>query len=186
MLDLGLKEPNEMSQLTTTDTPQTSPAQIKANRQNATRSTGPRTDSGKSRTRLNGLRHGLTTQTALMPYEDRESNEAFLAQQIQALQPQSDAERTVAASIADDRWRLTRARAIEENIALGNEEDPQTAAALNQALTFLTDAKQIALLYESHINRNIKNNLAELRDLQNKAKSARDHLEGSHDPGPTP
>jgi len=33
--------------------------QMRANRANATRSTGPRTKAGKAATRLNALRHGL-------------------------------------------------------------------------------------------------------------------------------
>ena len=38
----------------------TSPAQIRANRQNARRSTGPRTPLGRSTSSQNGRRHGLT------------------------------------------------------------------------------------------------------------------------------
>jgi hypothetical protein len=44
-----------------------SEAQLKANRENATRSTGPRTEAGKNRARLNGLRHGLSGHTVVMP-----------------------------------------------------------------------------------------------------------------------
>ena len=38
----------------------TSPAQIAANRRNAMRSTGPRTATGKARSRCNAFRHGLS------------------------------------------------------------------------------------------------------------------------------
>ncbi|MDP9170362.1 MAG: hypothetical protein M3N54_07075 [Acidobacteriota bacterium] len=50
-----------------------------ANRENARLSTGPNTPEGKSRVRLNGLRHGLTGSTVLMPYEDSAGYHAFTA-----------------------------------------------------------------------------------------------------------
>ena len=66
---------------------QISAVQMNANRQNSAHSTGPRTNNGKQRTRLNGLRHGLTGHTVLMPNEDREVYEAFYAETIASLQP---------------------------------------------------------------------------------------------------
>jgi hypothetical protein len=44
---------------------------IRANRANAMLSTGPRTDSGKQRSSLNALRHGLTAASAVLASEDR-------------------------------------------------------------------------------------------------------------------
>ncbi len=44
--------------------------QIKANRENAKKSTGPRTNSGKARTAKNALKHGLLAQDAVLPGED--------------------------------------------------------------------------------------------------------------------
>src|SRR5215475_8052807 len=45
-------------------------AQIAANRANAQRSTGPRTDDGKAKARQNALRHGLCAGIPLMPAEN--------------------------------------------------------------------------------------------------------------------
>jgi hypothetical protein len=41
------------------------------NRANSRHSTGPRTDSGKQRSSLNALRHGLTAADAVLASEDR-------------------------------------------------------------------------------------------------------------------
>jgi hypothetical protein len=161
-----------------------SEAQLNANRQNAANSTGPRTDIGKARTRLNGLRHGLTGQTVVMPYEDRKAYEAFVSQTIASLEPANDSERALAQLIADDSWRLNRARAIEENIfALDlatspsqTSDDQETDQALNQAQTYLDHAREIQLLtvYAGRIARTIAKNKAELKALQTERKQTRD------------
>jgi hypothetical protein len=44
--------------------------QIAANRLNAQRSTGPRTEAGKANSRRNALKHGLTAEKMLLEYED--------------------------------------------------------------------------------------------------------------------
>ena len=48
----------------------TTQAKIEANRRNAQKSTGPRTDEGKDKVRLNALKHGLTATTVVLPHED--------------------------------------------------------------------------------------------------------------------
>jgi len=50
-----------------------SPAQLSANRANALRSTGPKTDEGKARSRANALKHGLTGEGIVLPTEDAEA-----------------------------------------------------------------------------------------------------------------
>jgi hypothetical protein len=146
-----------------------SPAQILANRENAQLSTGPRTPEGKSRTRLNGLRHGLTGQTVFLPEEDRAVYDKHCSDFLTELKPEGPIETQVAQSIADDYWRLNRIKAIEDNIfALGIEAGAENDPALAQAQTFLDQASQINLLslYESRLNRGVSKKLAELRELQ--------------------
>ena len=49
----------------------TNPQLITArNRANAAHSTGPKTEAGKRRSSLNGMRHGLTGHTIILPSED--------------------------------------------------------------------------------------------------------------------
>jgi hypothetical protein len=59
--------------------PMTSFRQIEANRRNALRSTGPKTEDGKQQSRRNALRHGLTAETVIDGLEDREDYQAFEA-----------------------------------------------------------------------------------------------------------
>ena len=48
----------------------TSNKQLAANRLNAQKSTGPRTDKGKAVTKYNALRHGLLAQDVVLPGEN--------------------------------------------------------------------------------------------------------------------
>ena len=47
-----------------------SPQRIAATREHAQKSTGPRSDAGKERSRLNGLTHGMRSEAILLPGED--------------------------------------------------------------------------------------------------------------------
>jgi len=160
-----------------------SAGQLIANRQNATHSTGPRTPEAKLRTRLNGLRHGLTGQTILLPEDDRAAYHEHCAGILAELAPEGPRETWIAQSAADEYWRLNRIKAVEDNIfALGIEshsgefhEDALTNAALAQAHAFVDHAHQINLLsiYEGRINRSVAKKLAELAELQRVRKVAR-------------
>ena len=47
--------------------------QIRANRRNAQKSTGPRTPEGKAKTRYNALRHGIHADQIVLPIEEEEA-----------------------------------------------------------------------------------------------------------------
>ncbi len=157
--------------------------QLEANRQNARKSTGPKSPEGKVRASLNAWRHGLTGQVATMPEEDREAFEKFNREIRRAYHPEGPLETQIAQSIAEDEWRLNRARAIENNVlALGHStpdadviaENTQIHAALTQARTFWRNPEKFALLtlYEQRISRRIQRNEARLYALQAERKAA--------------
>ncbi len=60
---------------TTTTTTKTSEARRNANRRNAQRSTGPKTDAGKQQTRANAIKHGLTSVVVVAPEEAQVLND---------------------------------------------------------------------------------------------------------------
>ena len=57
----------------------TSFRQIEVNRNNALRSTGPKTEAGKRRSRRNAVRHGVTAEIVVVAPEDIENYQAFEA-----------------------------------------------------------------------------------------------------------
>jgi hypothetical protein len=149
--------------------------QLEANRRNAQKSTGPKTAEGKSNSSRNNLRHGLTGQISLLPTEDREAHDAFCNELIDSFNPQTPMEIQLAQSVAEDNWRLNRARAIENNMfALAHGHERREARiALADAETFQTQANAFNLLslYEQRINRNLQRNMKLLRELQAERKA---------------
>ena len=69
-------------------------AQIEANRLNAQRSTGPKTDEGKARVRRNAVKHGMTARTIMpvLPQEDPKELEDRTQQAIAAMKPRNPLE----------------------------------------------------------------------------------------------
>jgi hypothetical protein len=102
----------------------TSLRQIMSNRQNALRSTGPKTAEGKKRSSQNALRHGLTAETVVEPMEDPDDYRAFEASVTAAYDAETAVERELVLRLASLLWRLRRAGAIETGLMqLGDETD---------------------------------------------------------------
>jgi hypothetical protein len=94
----------------------TSFRQIEANRRNARLSTGPVTEEGKKRSRLNAVRHGLTAETVIDALEDAEDYVAFEMAFTADYDAQSAVERELVLRLASLLWRLRRATAIESGL----------------------------------------------------------------------
>jgi hypothetical protein len=104
-------------------------AQLAACRANAQLSTGPRTAEGKRRSCLNAFRHGLTGQILIHTSEDQQALQKHCDAIVQALAPVGPLELDLAQAIAEDKWRLHRARALENSVfALGHRERFQRTA----------------------------------------------------------
>lgn len=94
----------------------TSLRQFEANRRNAARSTGPKTDDGKRKSRLNAVRHGLTAETVVGILEDAEDYKAFEATIISDYCAETAVARELVLRLASLLWRLRRATAIETDL----------------------------------------------------------------------
>jgi hypothetical protein len=90
--------------------------QIEANRRNALRSTGPKTEAGKEVSRCNAVRHGLTAETVIGALEDAEDYKAFETAVIADYDAQSAVERELVLRLASLLWRLRRATTMETGL----------------------------------------------------------------------
>jgi hypothetical protein len=90
--------------------------QIQANRLNATKSTGPRTEAGKSVTRLNALKHGLFATDPIIPGENPAHFEALHASHYLRWQPATVEEQILVASMVRDAWSLERSSNAETSM----------------------------------------------------------------------
>ena len=96
----------------------TSIRQIEANRRNAERGTGLRTETGKQRSALNALRHGLTAETIVLPLEDPEDYQAFEEAVLGGFDPETTVERELVLRVAALLWLLRRVLSIETGLFL--------------------------------------------------------------------
>lgn len=154
--------------------------QIDANRRNAKKSTGPNTEDGKNKSRLNAIRDGLTGQITTLSDRDRPAFEKLQTEMLAHFKPFDPMEARLANAIVWDSWRLDHLRAIESNMYTDAAEqsageyadDPDLNTAISDARTFLAEAPRLDTmsLYEQRMTRNIHRNLALLRNLQAERK----------------
>ena len=94
----------------------TSYRQIEANRRNALKSTGPKSEEGKQASRCNALRHGLTAETVIGSLEDAEDYKAFEVAITADYDAVSAVERELVLRLASILWRLRRATTMESGL----------------------------------------------------------------------
>ena len=77
------------------------------NRQNAQKSTGPKTTEGKAAVKLNAFRHELTGQTIVLHANDVEAYDTFCAGIHANLAPEGELELSLVPTIADTHGNST-------------------------------------------------------------------------------
>ena len=126
------------------------------NRANAAKSTGPKTEEGKRRSSRNAFKHGLTSQTVVMPGEDMQAYEALAKSFQQDLAPKGAVELHLCNSLADISWRLNRSRALEHNQLNANQPDAGLLSTLS--------------MYGQRLSREFERTLKQLQELQAKRR----------------
>jgi hypothetical protein len=110
-----------------------SAAQVVANIENATHSTGPRTEDGKARASQNAIKHGLTSNKCLLlPDEDEAEFREFSSQLKYTYAPGNSVEAELVDDIVSIQWRRKRAASLEGRIL--SAENPDFKALNNISL----------------------------------------------------
>ncbi|MGC2658839.1 MAG: hypothetical protein WA324_12850 [Bryobacteraceae bacterium] len=151
-------------------------ARLTANQANAQLSTGPKTEEGKAKSRLNAVKTGLTGRTVLLPTDDVEVYRNHVQQFVDQYQPVGPRESELVQALADHAWRLDRVTVLEHALyAHGHEEFSEQfadrgplQAGFTQMHTFLHYEKQFRNLQtqEMRLRRNREKDTAELRRMQ--------------------
>jgi hypothetical protein len=155
-----------------------SEAQLAANRANAQHSTGATSESGKAKSSMNALKHGLSGKTVLLPTDDADEYNYILNAYVKSCQPATEEELNLIQSIVDSTWRLQRCRVLETGILVKGEmefsskyedQSPARRAQLIQVDAYLKYEKSIRNLQiqEARLHRRLEKDQAELLRLQN-------------------
>ncbi|MCC7497580.1 MAG: hypothetical protein IT160_08395 [Bryobacterales bacterium] len=157
---------------------QTSQARIEANRRNAQKSTGPRTEEGKFRVSQNATTHGLTARHVVL---DEESAEAFYTlrrKMLEDLAPEGEIECQLAEQMIAARWRILRLWETETDLYNKSmESNPETATRRRTAAFEQLDAEgklQRLDRYEARLSREFDRALRRLRELQTARRQQRE------------
>jgi len=108
-------------------------AQVRANRLNAQKSTGPRTAAGKAVVSQNAVTHGLLARKTVISGEDPGQFETYRAQLLAELHPAGILEAVLAERIVGLAWRLRRADCLQAEVfdtLLARESTPYAKRCL--------------------------------------------------------
>ena len=85
-------------------------SQIAANKQNAQKSSGPKTAEGKAASSLNRLSHGFASHATIIPGENPEEFKALVTGLMSEHQPATHTEQILVEKMALNQWLLCRMR----------------------------------------------------------------------------
>ncbi|MBV9033233.1 MAG: hypothetical protein JO182_01970 [Acidobacteriaceae bacterium] len=163
----------------TETTPEThiSERRLAANRANAQRSTGPRTEAGKAVSSLNAVKTGLCGRAVLLA--DEEEAEAYREHGERVYtwwKPANVEEHALVQALADTQWRLESIPGLESALyaqarlrgePVLQHPDPVAQRLLLQAQAEIAEAKALKnlRLHERRLQRQYEKDKAELNDL---------------------
>lgn len=117
--------------------------QIAANRRNAQKSTGPRTEAGKARSRLNAVTHGLNAHVETLPDDERAEFEQRVTAWNAALQPCTAYEEELVRRAVGFSWRLDRADRVQAALIADSVDEAAEAEIRRKREDFEDAARRL-------------------------------------------
>ncbi len=159
-----------------------SEARLRANRENAKKSTGPRTEEGKQHSRVNAARHHFTAQVISLPEEEMQALQECIRQFMEEYKPVGYHETNLVHMLAQSQYRLHRLAYSEHNLfTIGHIEnsgdwnvdnpEAQTAFVFADTIRRSKDPLLTLSIYEQRLMRQYERTVRMLRDLQTARKS---------------
>ena len=156
---------------------ETSPQKLEANRRNAQRSTGPRTQEGKERSRRNARKHGILTSALLITegkgWENEDEFTQLLAGLRENLSPEGTLEDLLVQKIAICCWRQRRALECEAQLCRRQRLRPMDCEGLT--IEALDDGLRCAGLSHDKEQGEDEGN-TEVEDLMRRPRTLRESL----------
>jgi hypothetical protein len=143
---------------------------VRANRANALLSTGPRTDSGKQRSSLNALRHGLTAASAVLPSEDQAAYDAHRRGFFDEYKPATPTETQLTQELADTAWRLNRIPSLEAALLDRAANPPTEQARIDFDIVDAHRALATLGLHYQRLSRQFQKAVDHLREIQSERR----------------
>jgi hypothetical protein len=121
-------------------------ARILANRLNAQKSTGPRTNEGKAAVSQNAVKHGLLAERDVITSESHADFNLYRQQLLDELSPISPMESMLAERIVTLSWRLKRAGRFQNQAidTLNSDQTNDPFKKLTQSLYFSIAGKSLS------------------------------------------
>jgi len=156
------------------------------NRENASKSTGPRTPEGKAASSKNRLAHGLCSSSLILHGETQADFDELRQQIHTTFAPATPEETLLADQLVEATWRLNRARRVENealnqiNVGTGlnimcfnaSTNVPPTDTSLATGLAEESHQKTLACILR-YVTANERNYRASLKSLQDAIKRRR-------------
>jgi hypothetical protein len=172
--------------------------QTAANRENAQKSTGPKTPQGRAAVRLNGVKHGLSAETLVLPGENAADLDALFDSLEAQHQPATPTEEILVRQLAMASWRQLRLYRVE--VAHFKNEDEDLNKKRGKEYAALDGDRRLALIadrdainekqllnfhrFEVRLERSIRSAIQQLRQCRAERLAAdANQTENDSDPG---